>query len=120
MPKVSMRIGQADFFVPLQQLEEATKQLLAGQDVTPQPNPEQPSMLATLAGDMLNLVELKLDSNFAGLGSAMFVGRKQSLPQDRWAANPLRGLHEAVDFTKHFTDFGEQAWRSKVAEAIAS
>ena len=68
---------------------------------------------------MLNRVELKLGSNFAGLGSAMIVGRKQFLPEDRWAANALRGLHEALGFTRHFTDLGEQAWRTKVAEAIA-
>ena len=119
MPKVSLRIGQAEVYVPLQQLEKATRQLSAGQNLTPQPNPEKQSTLATLAGDMLNLVELKLGSNFAGLGSAMIVGRKQFLPQDRWAANALRGLHEAVGFTRHFTDLGEQAWRTKVAEAIA-
>jgi len=62
---------------------------------------------------------LKLGSNFAGLGSAMVVGRKQFLPEDRWAATALRGLHEALGFTRHFTDLGEQAWRTKVAAAIA-
>ena len=67
MPKVSLRIGQAEVYVPLQQLEEATRHLLAGQDLSPQPNPVKHGMLATLAGDMLNLVELKLGSNFAGL-----------------------------------------------------
>ena len=119
MPKVSLRIGQAEVYVPLQQLEEATRQLLAGQNLTPQPNPGKHGTLASLAGDMLNLVELKLGSNFAGLGSAMIVGRKHFNPQDRWAANALRGLHEALAFTRHFTDLGEQAWRTKVAEAIA-
>jgi len=119
MPKISLRIGQAEVYVPLHQLEEATRHLLAGQDITSQSYPVKHGMLANLAGDMLNRVELKLGSNFAGLGSAMIVGRKQFLPEDRWAANALRGLHEALGFTRHFTDLGEQAWRTKVAEAIA-
>ena len=119
MPKISLRIGQAEVYVPLHQLEKAMRHLLAGQDITPQSYPVKHGMLANLAGDMLNGVELNLGSNFACLGSAMIVGRKQFLPEDRWAANALRGLHEALGFTRHFTDLGEQAWRTKVAEAIA-
>ena len=101
MPKMSLRIGQAEVYVPLHQLEEATQHLLAGQDITPQSYPVRHGMLANLAGDMLNRVELILGSNFAGLGSAMIVGRKQFFPEDRWAANALRGFHVALMGSGH-------------------
>ena len=70
-----------------------------------------------LAKNVQDAFEKKTGQRFQGLGQALSATRKRL---DKKAAKTVRGLHEAVCFIRHLTDFGEAAVLSSLSLAVAN